>query len=416
MDATQPRLTALPRGLTAATVAALLVAAASASAMLAVTLDILAFATKAGSALEPANAYPASFDLEVPVRLTTLAVWVIAAVLWTVWFARTLTAAARIAPLRAEPALSVTLLFLPVVNWVVGKRAVNDVWRVTGGARSVGSSPLIQVWWGITILFTIAVPTAIALTPVEAEYLEDQLTGYRADAVAYGLGTVAALFGALATWRLARRVTAALLVAPPASPRPDTITIGAPIPAAERARGRGALAVRCARWGVWGCVLLVALYLVITAAVWAARPNTDVLAGIELAIAGPVAMALLVPFIIWLAWFHAAVTALHERVGGTSPGWAVASWFIPPFWFVTPWRVLARLVPTPGPGLRAVRVAWVAWVLSLIAIAPTIVVGVAGVDDLSAWRWYAPLTACAYALAAISAAGLAAATRRVVEA
>jgi hypothetical protein len=410
MDAPQPSLTGLPSLLVRATLAALAVAAVFAAGMLAITLDILAWAAEDVIVTDAlADTAPASADIEVPVRMATMLVWLLAGGLWAAWFAQALTAVARLGPLRAPAGLSVGLLFVPIVNWVAGKRGVNDICRLTATSGAGRPGPVVQAWWAITILFTVAMGTALAMTPPPTEYIEDQVPAYRADAVAYGLAVVAATLGALATRRLSRRVAAACAVAP------QQAALIVPPPADVAAR-RAPLAVRAATWGAWGSAALAAGYLVLTAAVWLSDPDPSALAAIELGVGGPLVLALFVPLVLWLLWYHAAVAAHRLAHGGPSAGWAIAAWFIPPVFLWIPWRILGRLiadVPDGAAARPALHRAWAAWGLSLVYLVPATIAGgtTGAVQDLATWRWYAPLTALAYALTALSAHALVAVTR-----
>jgi hypothetical protein len=268
------------------------------------------------------------------------------------------------------------------------------------------------MWWPIVILFSIAAAVAVALglAAAEAVYIEDQVTSYRADAMAYGLGVPASLLGALVTWRVSRRVQS---IAPV-----DLIPVSAAAARdpADDAAGRAPLAVRAMGWLAWGAAGLAGLYAVLTLWVLLGAPSRDALAVVEVGVAAPLALALLVPAALWLWWFFAAVAAYRVRSGGVSPAWATSAWLIPPFCFVVPWRALARLLRTAGHRDRQLVVAWVTWSAAFVVIVAPTVSAVSETPDPETWRWYGPASLSAYLLSALSAAALRRVTRVIAAA
>lgn len=382
-------------------VSALVVAALSAGAVVVVTLDILAWATSD----DPSP--PASADIESQLRLTTAAVWFIAAILWAVWLWCALRVVEQRARLRMDPALTVTLLFVPAVTWVTTRRALDDLWRAPAGSSPAGGTSLgLRAWWPMVVVFTVAAAVAAGLgvAAAEAAYIEDQLSSYRADAVAYGLGVPAALLGAVVTWQLSRR---AQVVSRDAVP----VAVSVVRDPASTAAGRASLAARAMGWLAWGTAALAGLYGVLTMWALLGEPSQEAVAGAELGVAAPAAFALLVPVALWLWWFHAAVAAHRVVHGGSSPGWVTAAWFLPPFCFFVPWRALARLLAAAGHRGRELVVAWSTWSVSALVIVVPTVSAVSETPAPSAWSWYGTATLASYALAAIAAHALRSITR-----
>ncbi|MBJ7520308.1 MAG: DUF4328 domain-containing protein [Solirubrobacteraceae bacterium] len=408
MEATQLRLTAVPPVLVRCTVAALVLGACTAAAMVAISLDLLAWTESDVEAL------PTSGDLEVPARLTTITVWLAAGVLWAVWLWHALARASSLGALRAQPAVTLTLLFVPVVSWVTTKRALNDLWRITASppARGLALQALMQAWWTITVLFMVAFGVAFALIPPTDADVDAYARSYRADAVAFALGTVAAALGATVTWALSHRLAAVLASVSPADApltRPEE-------PPAMVAARRAPLAVRACGWIAWGSAALAAIYAVVGGWFAVADPNADALTALELGLTGPLSIALLVPVVLWVVWFHAAVRALHAARGGPGATWVTAAWFVPPWCFVTPWRVLGRLVDDAGhPEARSsLHAAWVTCWLAVAAMVPAAIV--TGTTDPGTLQWYAPVAAVSYALGAVCAIALRRVTRAATSA
>ncbi len=408
MEATQLRLTAVPPVLVRLTVAALVLGACTAAAMVAISLDLLAWTESDVEAL------PTSGELEVPARLTTIMVWLAAGVLWAVWLWHALARVSSLGALRTQPAVTLTLLFVPVVSWVTTKRALNDLWRITASppARALPLQALIQAWWAITVLFMVAFGVAFALIPPTDADVEAFARSYRADAIAFALATVAAALGAAVTWAVSRRLTTLLSSAGPAD-APLTRPTEPPVVVAAR---RAPLAVRASGWIAWGSAALAAIYASLAGWFAVEEPDPDLVAALELGLTGPLSIALLVPLVLWLVWFHAAVRALHAARGGPGATWATVAWFVPPWCFVTPWRILGRLVDEAHhPEARSsLRAAWVTCWLALAAVVPTTVV--TGTTDPATLQWYAPVTALSFALGAVCSFAIRRVTRAATSA
>lgn len=386
-----------------AVVGALLLAAVTAAAMFAVTLDVLAWAARDTVEL------PWSADIEWPLRLATALVWLTAAVLWATWLWLALRAAAPHTPLRADPALTVTLLAVPVVGWVAAHRALDDLRRAGGHAESARTAVLLRTWWPLVLLF-LAAGTAAAIltfTVADAVYIEDQLAAYWADAVAYGLGVVAAALGAVVSWRVSRTVSRLA----PASAAAGSAG-GAPADRAAVAAQRAPDAARWSGWAAGASAALAVAYLLLT--LWArlASPSAGALSAAELAAVTLTAVPFVLFVVLWLRWFHAACGAYHALHGGPTAWWLTVTWFIPPLFLVVPWRALARLLAAAGAGTGDLRVAWGSFVAQLAVTVPVTAVTLSAAPDASAWGWYGPLSAVAYVLGVV---GLLA-TRRITSA
>lgn len=410
MEAAQRPLTLLPAFPVRLAVGLLAVAALLAAGMVVVTFDILAWASGDFTDADVISE-PASTPVEVPLRLATALAWFVAALAWAIWLWFALAAARRLGPLRDEPALTVAMLCLPVAQWIATKRALNDIVRLSSGR---GPGPLLQAWWGFVVLFMVALAVAFgaALAVADAAYFDDELPSYRADAIAYALGTLAAGLGAVVTWRLSRALRRAAAdhgVVASAPPPADPATLAA------TAASRHELAVRMAGWGAWIAAALAAFYSALTAWALASDPDPGALEVIELAVVGPVSLAAFVPFILWLAWFHAAAAAHRARAGGPPPAWLTASWFVPPFLLVTPWRALGRVLgdADPAAGHRGLHVAWAAAVGAMAVLTVATAMAFDPIDDLATWRVYGAVTIAGYLLAVIAALALRGVTRRL---
>lgn len=390
----------MPHLLVGATVATLASAAALAVGMAVVSWDLLAWAQEGDVVFLPEGEDPEpwSFALEVPLRVTTWVVWLIAAGLWAGWFASALGAAARLRRPRIAPALAVGLLFAPIANWIWPKRALDDAWRAAGARPGV----ILHTWWLLTFAFAAAVVVALALFPANPDATASQFVGaYRADAIAYSLGAACALLAIPLTWRL----TSLLSGMVPNDRSELEPHLDAWALAAQRLPG----AVRACRAASWVTLVPVTTYAVLSVLVAAGDPDVATLETAELVLAGIAVLALLPLAWMWLAWLHPAARAADRP----RPTWDVVVWFIPIVNLVVPWRALRALLrpsDVDAGAPAALRAAQLSVIAAFVISAPGLF---AGVPDLAMWRWYGWVQAAVWALTGVSCLCMARVTRAV---
>ena len=391
----QPSLSGVPEVLLRATLAMLACAAAGAALMAVMSFNLIGWAQEGDAVFvgESADPDPWFLQAEVPVRVAVWLVWLITGGLWAAWFASALSAAAGLRPPRISPAVAVTLLFAPLANWIWPKRALDDAWRAAGAKPGF----VLHGWWLLTVIFAVAVAFALASLPADPEvaWASDYVDAYRADVVAYALGTLCAAIAIPVTWRLTTNLRAMRAAggtdAPP--PEPAGLVAARRLPAALRA-------VRAACW-------LIAAFAGVSGALWifvaVSDPSSSSLrvVGLVVFVASLLALPLIPLAAFWLAWLHAAARA----AGRPRPAWDVAVWFLPVANLVVPWRTLRRLVPDAsrtGEVLRALRRAQGSYALAFAVSLPASVRALPHDESPAAWRWYLATTTLQWSLSIVS--------------
>jgi hypothetical protein len=139
-----------------------------------------------------------------------LAVLVLAAVLWLLWFARLHDDAGLMGRVR-YPTWKVWGWLVPVISLFRPKQLMNDVWVASspeGGSYSRTVSPLVHVWWALFILANVVARAGGALVGTPADTVESELAHLRAEAQGTIVSDVLWVVLSVVTVLLVLRVTA----------------------------------------------------------------------------------------------------------------------------------------------------------------------------------------------------------------